>query len=324
MSVLSVSVLIPCFNAAEFLADALESVRRQTFRDFECLVIDDGSVDNSTAIAQRFERDDSRFRLIVLPTNRGVSAARNTGLAEARGKWVALLDADDLFLPNRLEHLTRLGEGLRAQMIVDEQFITKFPDHKPLYPAFGFEASLQEFKQEDFFERTGMFRATLPIGYVKPLMRREFLEKTRARYDETIVCGEDFLFYAGLFANRPRCFATNVAGYLYRRRSGSLSRGPEHLRCHRGLVSQLLDQQNGGLSEGSRRALSGFDRELEDMIRAMPAILALRDRRWSGMMGVLVRQPRILGVCLRLARRRITRTFSPMVRRFLLRSRAGL
>ena len=99
---MKVSVVIPVHNGERYLAEAIESILSQTFRDFELLIVDDGSTDGSRAVMERYARQDARIR-ILCQANRGVSAAGNRGLAEARGEWVARLDADDLFLPEKLE-----------------------------------------------------------------------------------------------------------------------------------------------------------------------------------------------------------------------------
>lgn len=98
-----VSVIIPAYNAGEYLADALESVQRQTLEDFEVIVVDDGSKDQTSAIANSFVARDRRFRLIRRETPSGKPAcARNIALREARGEYIALLDSDDVALPGRL------------------------------------------------------------------------------------------------------------------------------------------------------------------------------------------------------------------------------
>jgi glycosyltransferase involved in cell wall biosynthesis len=93
-----ISVVIPCFDQAHFLAEAIESVLAQTFRDFELLVVDDGSLDNSYEVARRYPA----VRPLRQP-NRGVAAARNLGLAESRGTFSIFLDADDRLLPHALK-----------------------------------------------------------------------------------------------------------------------------------------------------------------------------------------------------------------------------
>lgn len=97
-----VSVLIPAYNAAKTIEKTLRSVQEQTYRSLEILVVDDGSTDDTTAIVERHVNSDRRVRLIR-QTNGGVAAARNRGIAEAKGDYIAPLDADDLWAPTKIE-----------------------------------------------------------------------------------------------------------------------------------------------------------------------------------------------------------------------------
>jgi glycosyltransferase involved in cell wall biosynthesis len=97
-----VSVIVPAFNAANNIRQTLDSVRAQTYHAFEVIVVDDGSSDDTSAIVEEFVRKDSRFRLIR-QENRGVGDARNSGIRSARGQYIAPLDADDLWFPEKLE-----------------------------------------------------------------------------------------------------------------------------------------------------------------------------------------------------------------------------
>jgi len=101
----SVSVIVPAYNAAAFLAETVASVLAQTYRDFELLIVDDGSRDETATIAAALAAaNPDRVRLLrhAGGANRGVSASRNLGIHEARGKWVAFLDADDVWHPEKL------------------------------------------------------------------------------------------------------------------------------------------------------------------------------------------------------------------------------
>lgn len=99
-----VSVIIPCFNAARFVGKTIDSVLAQTYSNFELIVVDDKSTDESAEIVESYARADSRARLIQMPSNAGAPAApRNAGVAAARGEWVAFLDADDIWHPRKLE-----------------------------------------------------------------------------------------------------------------------------------------------------------------------------------------------------------------------------
>jgi glycosyltransferase involved in cell wall biosynthesis len=98
-----VSVIIPAYNQGHYLGEAIQSVLSQTYQDFEVLVIDDGSTDNTAEIARSFS--DPRIQYIY-QDNRGLSGARNTGIRHARGEYLTYLDSDDQFLPEKLELLT--------------------------------------------------------------------------------------------------------------------------------------------------------------------------------------------------------------------------
>jgi teichuronic acid biosynthesis glycosyltransferase TuaG len=98
-----VSVVMAAMNAERFIAEALASVQGQSFGDWECLVVDDASSDATAAVAEGFAVRDPRIRLLRHASNRGTAAARNTALEAAVGRYVAFLDADDLWLPAKLE-----------------------------------------------------------------------------------------------------------------------------------------------------------------------------------------------------------------------------
>lgn len=104
-----VTIVLPAYNASEYLRETINSVLCQTFQDFELLVIDDGSTDNTTDIVNDFCQRDSRIRLIS-QNNQGVSVARNTGINMAQGEFIAFIDSDDLWLPNKLaKHVQHLS-----------------------------------------------------------------------------------------------------------------------------------------------------------------------------------------------------------------------
>jgi len=99
----SVSVIMPLYNSAQFMRDSIDSVLSQTFSDWELLLVDDGSVDESRSVAEAYARDDTRVRLMLHEENKGAAAARNTALGLSRGRYVAYLDSDDFWHPKKLE-----------------------------------------------------------------------------------------------------------------------------------------------------------------------------------------------------------------------------
>lgn len=100
---MKVSVIIPVYNVEKYLESCLESIKSQTFTDYELILINDGSTDESVAIMRRYAKTDARIR-IISQSNRGVSAARNLGLSVAEGDYVLFVDSDDTILPDALEH----------------------------------------------------------------------------------------------------------------------------------------------------------------------------------------------------------------------------
>ena len=118
-----VSVIIPVHNGTTVLSDALTSVRQQTCQNFEVIVVDDGSSDGSHALAQKFADEDSRIKVLRQP-NSGVSMARNAAIAHARGELIAFLDADDVWLPEKLAaQLDLLQQEPRANLLFTDYFL---------------------------------------------------------------------------------------------------------------------------------------------------------------------------------------------------------
>jgi len=97
-----ISVVIPAYNAEQFLDETLESVLSQTYENWECIVVNDGSTDKTESIAKKWCEKDARFRYFY-KENSGASDTRNLGIKKARGEYIAFLDADDLYMPNFLE-----------------------------------------------------------------------------------------------------------------------------------------------------------------------------------------------------------------------------
>ena len=104
-----VSVIVPCYNYGRFIDQTLESVQQQTFQNWECIVVDDGSSDNSAEVVEPFTKADPRIRYIY-QENKGLPGARNTGIEAARGKYFMVLDADDLIQSQKIAAQVRCFE----------------------------------------------------------------------------------------------------------------------------------------------------------------------------------------------------------------------
>ena len=98
-----VSIIIPLYNCSDFLKQTIQSILFQTYQNWEVIMVDDCSSDNSVLIAQEFVEKDHRIKLIQLAENSGAAVARNTAIEAAKGRYIAFLDSDDAWLPNKLE-----------------------------------------------------------------------------------------------------------------------------------------------------------------------------------------------------------------------------
>jgi glycosyltransferase involved in cell wall biosynthesis len=168
-----VSVIIPTYNRAGIIAEAVDSVLAQDYKDFELIVVDDGSTDNTSEVMARYG-DDVR---VLFQENKGVSAARNRGITEASGKLIAFLDSDDLWLPQKLstqvEFFSQRPDALICQ--TEEVWLRNGirinPKHRHKKPSgMIFEPSLKlclvspsaVMIRRDLLDRTGGFDETLP------------------------------------------------------------------------------------------------------------------------------------------------------------------
>lgn len=142
------SIILPSYNYEEYLAEAIESVLNQSFRDFELIIVDDHSTDNSREIIQEYVSKDKRIRAVFHKENRGISKTLNDGLAEAKGKFVAFINADDVWVCSKLEKqldILKENEDLIVWSegeIIDnkgrptgETFTQKMADPSRLHPA---------------------------------------------------------------------------------------------------------------------------------------------------------------------------------------------
>ncbi len=112
-----VSVIIPAYNAEKYLSETVSSVLKQTEKDLEILIIDDCSKDNTKTLAYELAKDDSRITVVENETNMGVAKTRNKGFSIARGKYVALLDSDDVWLEDKLERQIKSAKEKKADLV---------------------------------------------------------------------------------------------------------------------------------------------------------------------------------------------------------------
>ncbi|WP_312343528.1 glycosyltransferase family 2 protein [Chryseobacterium binzhouense] len=178
-----VSIIVPCYNQQKFLDECLHSVSVQTYENWECIIIDDGSTDNSQNIAERWVKKDSRFSYFK-KQNGGVASARNLGIEKSSGNWILPLDGDDKIEKDYLfEAVKKTKEGYSLVYCSGMHFGMKCT---PIYlPEYSFKHLLRQ-----------------NIIFCSALFNKEFLGTIR--YDENLVHGlEDWEFWISYLSANP-------------------------------------------------------------------------------------------------------------------------
>jgi succinoglycan biosynthesis protein ExoO len=194
-----VSVVIPVFNSAGTLRGAVTSVLRQTLEQIEILIADDASRDDSLALARELATNDNRIRVLALPANRGKSNAMNVAIGEARGAWIAVLDADDWYEPERLATLVSLAESRCVALAADNQYFHDAVADRIVRTAFPVTQPEQPLNRQTFVAGSNPY-ADFNYGMLKPVVRAEFIRRTRLTYRENTRLSEDFLYLVEFFA----------------------------------------------------------------------------------------------------------------------------
>lgn len=213
------SVIMANRNGAPYVREALGSVLGQTLRRIEVIFSDDASTDESVAIAGAVAETDPRLKVLTERQAGGPAAARNRALAVAQGKWIAIVDSDDLIHPARFERMLTQAERLDADVVADDQVYFGANEGRTLLEMRRGETPWHLSVQDFLAAETAS--PALPVGYLKPVIRRSALG--RLRYDETMTVGEDFDLLFRLLLAGARMAVLPKAYYLYRRHPGSIS-----------------------------------------------------------------------------------------------------
>ncbi|MDB5662688.1 MAG: glycosyl transferase [Sphingomonas bacterium] len=216
-----ITVIIAAYRAEATITASIQSALSDALVG-EVLVIDDASPDATAAVAQDADDGSGRLKVLIQPTNAGPAAGRNRGLNEARGSYVAVLDADDLLLPGRFAALLALPAwDFAADNIL---FVPAVPPPAELTNLATGVATRQIALEEFIFGNISVRgRGRSELGFLKPVMRREFLALHRLCYDERLRLGEDFILYVQALAKGARFLLSERCGYLALERSESLS-----------------------------------------------------------------------------------------------------
>ena len=289
------SVIIPAWRAARTLGPSVASALSQIGVSLEVVIVDDASTDGTYDAALDLARADARVRVFRNAANGGPGRARNTALEHARGRWIAVLDADDRITPSRSADMIGMAVENRSDVVlgnlceVDE-------DGRSRGDPFVSEPAIAGPLGVDAFVR-GNLDATGPhtLGYLKPLFRKSFLDAHDIRYDPRLRNGEDYHFVMDCYAAGAKVWFSPDPAYLYTRRSGSISHkaDPEHLKAL--LHADTALAKRPGHPDSLKPLLQRRQRETANFLVVETAMQALKLHRFDTAIGALMRRPAAIG-----------------------------
>lgn len=219
-----VSIIMPAYNTEAYIAQAIQSALDQTLDRIEVIVVDDCSTDRTGEIARSFS--DLRVRVLRNERNCGITVSSNRAIEQAQGNWIAILDSDDWYAPERLERLLQVGEAENADVVIDDLYLIRDGETtawSTLLRESG--EQIREVVSLDpvFFVKTDVYgkRRCLRLGLSKPLFRRSFLDRQGIRYDESLRVVQDFCIDLECLVQGAKFVLLPEPYYFYRARTGS-------------------------------------------------------------------------------------------------------
>jgi len=192
---IKVSIVIPVFNTEDYLMDCLNSIIKQTLKDIEIIVVNDGSTDQSLDIAQKMKRTDARIK-IISQENKGISAARNRGLKHCKGKYVYFFDSDDLLKKDSLANCFKIAQKDKLDVLTFDAETFYDRNYKGNFKPAIFDRSdlltVKILNEKNFFDlliKKDCFRPTVWLHFI----RRNFLFENDLKFN-TEILHEDELF----------------------------------------------------------------------------------------------------------------------------------
>lgn len=216
------SVVIPAFNSATTLPRAIGSVLDQDIHDIEILIVNDGSTDATGVVANGFATDP-RVRVIALGENHGKAHAMNIAIAQARGRWIAVLDADDWYARHRLSTLIGAGEAAQVPIVADNQHLYDEGADAVIGAAFAAESGDRLLDKAAFIAGCDPYSA-FDFGMLKPVVRADFIHATHLHYREKARMSEDFFYLLDAFIAGGSMLLVGRPLYFWRQAFGSISR----------------------------------------------------------------------------------------------------
>lgn len=208
-----ISIIMPVYNKYNYLMKSINSIINQTYKDFELIIVDDGSSDGSEKLCDEFAKKDQRIRVIHLK-NSGVSNARNVGLDNAKGKYLQFIDSDDYVDEDMLEKLYNKATQYDVDIVISG--ITKVNhDYEVLNETLPKLIGVKS-KNEMLENFSAEQRSTGIYGCVSnKFIKRDIVEKIKLRFDTKIKLAEDLDFYLKLYEHISSIYFYDISFYYY-------------------------------------------------------------------------------------------------------------
>jgi glycosyltransferase involved in cell wall biosynthesis len=297
-----VSVIVPVHNGAAYVEAAIASALSQQRCDLEVIVVDDASEDQTGEVVGECLRRDPRLRLVSLAACGGPSVARNAGIAAAAGTWIAVLDADDLYLPQRVARLVAAGEASGADVVCDNLVMADEVTGRNLGPMFGEQELPARIDARTFV--TGNLpnprRPRHGLGFLKPMLRAAFLARHELRYNESMSFAEDYEFLMRVLVTGAYCVTVAEAGYVYtvRQRSLAATHGAADLERLCSSDDLLLADPNVKADSDLRRAIERHLITSRQRLHWLLFIDAFKRRRLPDLLRAIGHSPPVFGYVL--------------------------
>ena len=293
-----VSIVIPVYNAENYIKKSIESILHQTYPVWELILIDNGSEDDSFKICQEYAKKEERIQVLHQYQNKGVSAARNLGLEKANGDYVTFLDADDWVAEDYLEQLVKAAKSTQADMLVCQYKKVYDVDRESGEERFSEQQIFitKEYNKEDYVEQCLLNGYTHCWGV---LYRLSLLDGIR--FPARITIGEDVLFLIDTILQAEKIVVTEYDGYRYYiNENGAMNRKftpsyMDQILCWQKAKEKLLEKypviENkinsilvvstmlvvGKLSALSKEELNDFQKEVEECLSVIREYTGIKE-----------------------------------------------
>ena len=252
------SIILPVYNGENFIARAIESVLNQTFENFELLIIDDGSIDDSLEICNSFRLEDSRIT-IISKINTGVSNSRNIGLNNSRGDYILFLDADDFLAPDCLEQVYKTIKSIDADLYIfnyNDVKLNSVKEARKIDVSLAGDEIISISEVINASVRQYQWKEKLWYGNLRTVWGKCFIREkilfNNIFFNEELKIGEDMVFLLKYIFCSHRISFSNVPIYNYccntnsvmnNRKWNGIKQGKQYFNCVEKIIGNLLEEE---------------------------------------------------------------------------------